>query len=61
MEPIFKFYLKLAGENTPIQSSIDGIGELYSTVTHSAVSRYKKNQVNLDQQTRKYARWQAEQ
>jgi hypothetical protein len=28
-------YLKLAGENTPIQSSFDGFGEAYSNVTHS--------------------------
>lgn len=30
--------LKLAGENTPIQSSEDGSGELYSSVTHSVFS-----------------------
>ena len=34
-------YLKLAGENTPIQSSFDGTGELYSASTHSVVCPYK--------------------
>ena len=31
-------YLKLAGENTAIQSSLDGVGELKSTVTQTVVS-----------------------
>ena len=34
-------YLKLVGENTPIQSSTEGFEEPNSNVTHSMVSPYK--------------------
>lgn len=43
------YYLKLEGENTPIQSPTDGFGELYSTVNQSEFCPWNSWKIFLSQ------------